>query len=56
MGWRYRVIFETRWCLVELCETNLARAIAFAQRISEGGWWEVIDSQTNVLVASSESN
>lgn len=56
MGWRYRVIFETRWCLVELSETDLARAIGFARRISEGDWWEVIDMMTNGLVASSEHN
>lgn len=56
MSWRYRVIFETRWCMVELRETDLHRAIEFAKRISEGDWWEVIDMMTNGLVASSEHN
>ena len=58
---RFKIIFATDidgGSLIALGDTILDRAIAFARRISEGGWWEVVDTfdPDTPVVASSESD
>jgi hypothetical protein len=53
---RYSIVFPLEnGTVVELSDIDLPRAIQFAQRISEGDWWEVVDGCTANIVASSES-
>lgn len=44
---RFKIIFATSidgGSLVALGDTILERAIQFARRISEGEWWQVVDT------------
>ena len=54
---RYRVIFALEnGRLVHLGEDRLNDAIGMARRIAEDGWWEVVDSYSGNLVASSRTH
>lgn len=55
---RFKIIFATEHdggSLVALGDTILERAIQFARRISEGDWWQVVDTfgDEDQVVASS---
>lgn len=54
---RYRVIFALEnGRLVHLGEDRLNDAIGMAKRIAEDDWWEVVDSYSGNLVASSRTH
>jgi hypothetical protein len=54
---RYRVIFALEnGRLVHLGEDRLNDAIGMARRIAEDDWWEVVDSYSGNLVASSRTH
>lgn len=53
---RYKIIFPLE-CgeVVSLGDTDLTRAIGFAKRIAEDDWFEIVDTSTSNIIASSES-
>lgn len=54
---RYRIIFALEnGRLVHLGEDRLNDAIGMARRIAEDDWWEVVDSHSGNLVASSRTH
>jgi hypothetical protein len=54
---RYRITFplENGW-IVHLGEDRLSDAIGMAKRLAEDDWWEVVDSYSGNLVASSRTH
>ena len=56
---RFKIIFPLSDSpgddLVALADTRIDRAIGFAKRLAEGDWWEILDTHTGNIVASSES-
>lgn len=54
---RYRIIFAVESGeTVHLDEDYLNAAISMAKRIAEDDWWEVVDSRSGNLVASSRTH
>lgn len=54
---RYRIIFALEsGQIVHLGEDFLNVAISMARRIAEDDWWEVVDSYSGNLVASSRTH
>lgn len=54
---RYRIIFALEnGLLVHLGEDRLNDAIGMARRLAEDDWWEVVDSYSGNLVASSRTH
>ena len=54
---RFKIIFPVEsGTLVALGDTRIDRAIEYARRIAEGDWFEIVDTHTGNVVASSRTD